>query len=90
MMEQFNKKVVLEPESSIFSKSINISLRCPNYVGKKIFMEKRNKFLENNKNYLIEADGMDELADGTFCEIISMKPSYTMPKRPDGTYGCDL
>jgi hypothetical protein len=90
MLEQLNKKVTLEPESSIFSKSSNLSLRCPQYVGKKIFMEKRNKFLQDNKNYLIKADGPHELADGTFCEIIRMKPTYPFPKRPDGTYGCDL
>lgn len=85
-----DKKVTLEPESSCLRESLNISLRCPTYVGKKTFMEKRNKFLEDNKDYLIKADGMHELADGTFCEIIRMKPSYPLPKRPDGFYGCDL
>jgi len=85
-----SEKVVLTPETSIFSVSSNISLRCSASVGKKVFIEKRNKFLEDNKEYLIKADGISQFADGTFCDIIRMKPNYILPRRLDGSYGCDL
>lgn len=84
------QKVVLTPESSIFSESCNISLRCSGSLGKKIFMEKRNKFLKDNKEFLIKADGVSQLADGSFCDIIRMKPNYNIPRRSDGSYGCTL